>query len=280
MALDIETVRTAVRLAGVVPEEVLEPVVDRLYTAVKTASLEGALQRHLRDVSEARGERWLATIDSVERALNALDPEPRNRRTAGVILEGNLFAQAQRDGVRSIWPHTVRLGAELVQGFIRPSEVDALETTDLIKALSPKLSADRLRFVYGGAPMGTGLPQRNYVGAGYDPDGNVDLVFLAFAFGPRLAEGHDHLSTWQLRDRIDAWIRLRFEEARAGRGPRVLVELVAEMAEQGRADSLLEDSRVIAGSAWLEVLTDDHDFQHTLEDVVAFLDGRRFHGIH
>lgn len=277
MPVEIQTVRTAVELAGNTPAAETGTVVQALYHAILNARIEGALQRHLKQVSEHRAPRtWEATTDSVEAALDALDPEPRNRRTAGLILSGNLFAQAEREPSDSIWPHSVRLATKLAGGYLEPDDAGTVDTSALAEAPEVPLTAERLQTVYSGAPMGPGLPQRNYIGAGYDPDGNVDLVFLAWVFGPVLAEGRDSLSTWDLRSALDGWIRLRHAEASEGRGPRTLVALVEQMRTLGREDSLREDSRVIAESAWLEVLTDDDDGQHTLADVIAFLDGSRF----
>ena len=113
------------------------------------------------------------------------------------------------------------------------------------------------------------------MGAGYDADGNLDLVFLAWVFGPTLADGDDTLSTLALRQRIDAWIVTRFRAARDGEGPRALVDLVAQMASVGNEKSLLSDSRVIAESAWLQVLLQS-ECPHSLHTVVRFLDGERF----
>lgn len=274
MSVGLEVVLAAVALSGSVEAVDVDRVARALHPWVADADLEGALQRHLADVSEQRGARWVATTASVRRALDRLDPELRNRRTAGVIASGNVWAAEQRHPEHALLPHTVRLAARLVEGFVAPRSVESLDTTDLVEARGAPLTAERLRAQCHGDVPGGGLPGRNYVGAGYDADGNVDLVFLAWVYGPTLAAGGSSLSTAALACRIDAWIHHAWSRAERAEGPRARVALVDQMRSLGRDRTLLEDSRVIAGAAWLEVLTDDRG-PHTPQDLVMFLDGRR-----
>ena len=118
-----------------------------------------------------------------------------------------------------------------------PGSLPPLDTTPL--GTSPERS---LTVGDHGKP----LPQRPYIGAGYDPDGNVDPVFLAYAYGKELAGGRNRFDRKAVQKGVARWIRHCHGQAAAGEGPAATRALYDHMAAKGKAASLLSDSLLIA----------------------------------
>lgn len=265
----------AVRIAGNIPEASHPLVRDALVTAYVGASAEGALARHMRDVSAPVSGGFQASSKSVQSALQQLAPGKSKRRIAGAVMAGNLHARSELKGAPACL-HAPRRAARLLRGLAAPRTLPTMDTTAMVAAPTGTLSADRLEAIWlraepGCAPMG-----RPYIGAGYDSDGNVDPVFFAFAFGPMLATGQQDFKAREVLKGIEAFIRHCHAQAAKGLGPLRIRELVGEMRAQGQENTLLSDSTTIAGAAWREVLMDMKRQSFSMQALVSFLDGRQF----
>ncbi len=266
-ALSEAQAEAAIAAAGNVPSEGTGRVREALRTAFVGARPEGALARHMRDVSEQRGDQWETTLQSLRGAFRKLNPKSDKKRTAGIVMAGNRHARLEYEGRGGL--HGLRRAGRILRGLAMPGSLPPLDTTPL--GTSPERS---LTVGDHGKP----LPQRPYIGAGYDPDGNVDPVFLAYAYGKELAGGRNRFDRKAVQKGVARWIRHCHGQAAAGEGPAATRALYDHMAAKGKAASLLSDSLLIASGAWDGATQAAEQEDFALADLVAFLDGRHFRG--